>query len=350
MSFVFTDLRPRAPARRLPLWFAAPATALLYPFPLMVFHTATISIAAGSRAAWLVAALALALAILLPVLALLAALRLARTPAATPAARLAVRVALLAAAAPPLFSFVGVLCMLAGVPTLDIGFLSAMWIALAVAIACADNHGGAPAAAPATHGKVRVAHGIAAAIVLLYVAMHFTNHLFGLIGNDAHGAVMKLLRVVYRSAWVEPVLLGGFALLIVSGGWMAWRITGRATDGYRTFQVAAGIYLIFAVLSHLNAVLYLARVQLGIDTDWAFATGAPAGMLKDAWNIRLVPYYLLAVFFVVAHAFSGLRVVMRAHGVRPARANGVMVSGAVFGALLAVTITLAMCGLRVQFV
>jgi hypothetical protein len=349
MSFAFTDLHRAAPARRAPLWFAAPAAALLYPFTLMVFHAATAGIAAGSIAAWGVAALSLLLAILLPVLALLAALRLARTAAPTAAARLAVRVAMLAVAAPPLFTFIGVICILLKAPALDVWCSCAMWIGLALAIAGADYRRPAPAPAAVGHARLRMAHGSVAAVVLLYVAMHLANHLFGLLGSDAHAAVMKVLRMVYRSPWVEPVLLAGFAFLILSGASMAWRITARVTDAWRAFQVAAGIYLVFAILSHVNAVLYLARVHLGIETDWAFATGAPAGMLADAWNIRLVPYYLLAVFFVVSHAFAGLRVVLLAHGVRRARADAVMLGGSGLAALLAAVIVLAMCGVRVGF-
>jgi hypothetical protein len=37
-------------------------------------------------------------------------------------------------------------------------------------------------------------------------------------------------------------------------------------------------------------------------------TGAPAGLVKDAWNIRLVPHYWLGVFFVLAHLATGARV------------------------------------------
>ena len=31
--------------------------------------------------------------------------------------------------------------------------------------------------------------------------------------------------------------------------------------------------------------------DLGIDTGWDFATGAPTGLVKDPRNIRLVPHY-----------------------------------------------------------
>ena len=76
----------------------------------------------------------------------------------------------------------------------------------------------------------------------------------------------------------------------------------------------------------------------------------PGGLLvRDPWNIRLLPYYLGGVFFVVAHAFCGLRIVMLAHHAPRASADRVLVGGTVFAALLATTIILAMCGLRLHF-
>lgn len=350
MSSIISNIRPPSTlARREPLWFAAPCAAILYPFPLIAFHSATGMVAAGSMMGWVLAALSLTLAILLPLLASLVAFRLSQIYRPSAAEQLARRVAVLAVAAPPLFTFTGVIFILLGAPHLDIWFVTAMWLLLAAAIARADHSAPALVKPSRPHSKMRAAHGAAAVLVLVYIAFHLANHLVGLAGHDAHTAVMKVLRSVYRAAWVEPILLAGFAFLILSGARMSWRLTERGTDHYRTFQITAGIYLIFAVISHLNAVLYLARVHFGIDTDWAFATGAPQGMLKDAWNIRLVPYYLLATFFVVAHAFSGLRVVMLAHGARRLSADVVMWCGSVFAALLAITIMLAMCGLRVSF-
>ena len=148
---------------------------------------------------------------------------------------------------------------------------------------------------------------------------------------------------------VGPLLLGhpdwdiGFLLRL------AWRWNARPMDAARTLQVAGGVFLVWAVISHLNAVLYLARVHFGIDTDRGFAIGAPTDMLLDPWNIRLLPYYLGGVFFVVAHAFCGLRIVMLAHQAPRASADRVLAIGIVFAALLATTIILAMCGLRLHF-
>lgn len=79
MPSIISNMRPPSTlARREPMCFAAPGAAILYPFPLIDFHSATGMIAAGSMMGWIIAARSLALAILLPVLALLVAFRLSQ--------------------------------------------------------------------------------------------------------------------------------------------------------------------------------------------------------------------------------------------------------------------------------
>src|SRR5579863_8862869 len=87
-------------------------------------------------------------------------------------------------------------------------------------------------------------------------------------------------------------------------------ISCRGNPGY-----SSGIFLAAYVLGHMNSVFVFARLYLGVDSDWAFATGAPSGLIKDAWNIRLVPHYGLGVFFVLSHLAAGARVLMLSHGV-----------------------------------
>src|SRR5262249_15731158 len=121
-------------------------------------------------------------------------------------------------------------------------------------------------------------------------------------------------------------------------------------DRFRTFQVASGVFLVFYILGHMDSVFIFARAYQGIDTDWGFATGPPAGLVKDAWNIRLVPHYGLAIFFVLAHLFSGLRAILLAHGVRKTLGDRTMIGGSVGAAAGACLIMLGMCGVRVSFV
>jgi hypothetical protein len=100
----------------------------------------------------------------------------------------------------------------------------------------------------------------------------------------------------------------------------------------------------------MDSVFIFARTYLGIDTGWSFATGAPAGLVKDPWNIRLVPHYWLGVFFVLAHLTAGARAVIMAHGVSKAFADRFMVGGAVVAGIVATVIMLGMCGMRVRFI
>src|SRR5262249_6297553 len=72
----------------------------------------------------------------------------------------------------------------------------------------------------------------------------------------------------------------------------------------------------------------------------------PTGLVKDRWNIRLVPHYWLGAFFVLAHLAAGARGVMMAHGVSKAFADRFMVGGAVVAGLVATVIMLGMCGMR----
>jgi hypothetical protein len=168
-------------------------------------------------------------------------------------------------------------------------------------------------------GRWRIIHGMTAAVLCLYVAFHLAN----LIGPDAHAAVMKTGRVVYRSRVGEPLLVAAMLFQIGTGLFRAWRWSAAPQGFHRTFQVASGAYLSLYILGHMNSVFIYARSFLGIPTDWNFAIGAPIGLIHDAWNIRLLNHYALGAFFVLSHLASGLRVVLIAHGVDRRAANWV---------------------------
>jgi hypothetical protein len=176
---------------------------------------------------------------------------------------------------------------------------------------------------------------------------HLTNHLFGLIGPDAHAAVMKIGRVVYRSAAGEPLLVAAMLFQIGTGLLLAWRWSAAAHDIQRTYQVASGAYLSLFILGHMNSVFVYARSFLGIPTDWNFAIGAPTGLIHDAWNIRLLPHYALGAFFVLSHLASGLRVVLIAHGVHQRNADRLWGVCVAMSAIVAAAIIAGMCGVRI---
>jgi hypothetical protein len=94
-----------------------------------------------------------------------------------------------------------------------------------------------------------------------------------------------------------------------------------AGDVYSSIQTATAGYLLAYVTSNLIAVFVLGRWFLGVDTDFAWASGAPSGLLLDAWNVRLIPHYSLAVLFVTCQIAMGLRAILLGHDVRGTLAN-----------------------------
>ena len=112
-------------------------------------------------------------------------------------------------------------------------------------------------------------------------------------------------------------------------------------------QLVTGICLAFDVAGHMDSVFVFARTYRAIPSAWAFATGAPAGIIHDAWNIRLLPHYFLGVWFVLVHVVCGAHGVLLARGAHRDvidRAWWLAVAGTGFVAL---AIMLGMAGWRV---
>jgi len=328
---------------RLPM-LAPPLAALLYPFALEGFNTSVTRIAATPRRAlpWPFA---------MPLLAILAAMSFSEIGHPTVAQLRAKRTALLAVAAPTLFTFVGVVLTMLHDPMPDTWLWVACW-AIALALLLRSDNGTPAVVAPRpVPAPLRVAHGVSAlAIVMIFLTLHIANHLMFPAGEGMYEAVMKVFRHVYRNDILQPLVVALFLFQVGTGLFFVWRLTAAPSDRFRTFQIASGVYLAFYLLDHMDSVFIFARTYLGIDTDWDWATGAPTGLVKDRWNIRLVPHYWLGVFFVLAHLAAGARDVMMAHGVGKAFADRFMVGGAVVAGLVATVIMLGMCGMRVQFV
>lgn len=314
--------------------------AFSYPFLLDAFHVVVGPAGAPSSASTVIAAtIVLACILAVPTMGLVFA---SRTQAGTSARRLAYACVVV----PTIYVFLGVEQSMVGSIFPDELVWCLLWFGAAVwawsrSRATPQGH---PALAV---GRWRVVHGISGAIVLLYVGFHIVNHLFGLIGPEAHATVMNLGRKIYRAPSIEPLLVTLMLFQVGSGMYLAWRWSVTALDFQKTFQVASGFYLSVFILGHMNSVFLYARTYLGIPTGWAFATGAPTGLIHDTWNIRLLPHYLLGVFFVLAHLSSGLRVVLIAHGTDRTRADRIWIACTSASAAVATAIIVGMCGGRV---
>jgi succinate dehydrogenase/fumarate reductase cytochrome b subunit len=323
------------------------AAAIVYPFVLQAFHQVVsppdVSLSAIRLAA---AAVLLALAFALPLSGLRFAYWLTRAPQPSQSDLCACRLAYASIAAPPLFVFLGVARGLLGIKVPEIALWIGFW-ALAALYAGSGRSASAPNPTTNPPGTLRVVHGVSAALIACFVLFHLTNHLFGLVGPDTHAAIMKAGRTIYRSAIIEPVLVILLLFQVASGVRLAWRWSSLRKDAYRIFQIGSGAYLAAYILTHLNSALISARTVHKIDTNWAWASGAPVGLIHDAWSIRLLPHYALGVFFILGHLSSGLRVIMLAHGTRTVVADRVWAACLAAGALIATAIMCALCGFRI---
>jgi hypothetical protein len=332
-----------------------PLAAMLYPFVLKGFHASVTRIAQDAASSFDLSCLSapvwLALAFAMPLIATLAAMSLSEISQPTAAQLRAKRVALLAVAAPTLFTFIGVVLYMLHDPVPDTWLWVAGWAIVLALMLRPDNGAPGKVAVCLVPTPLRVAHGVAAlALVVVFLALHIANHLVFPAGAETYDAVMKIFRHVYRTEILQPLVVALFLFQIGTGLFFVWRRTAAPSDRFRTFQIASGVYLAFYVLGHMDSVFIFARTYLGIDTGWGFATGAPTGLIKDPWNIRLVPHYWLGVFFVLAHLAAGARAVIMAHGISKTFADRFMVSAAVAAGIVATVIVLGMCGMRVRFI
>jgi hypothetical protein len=330
---------PSEMGARLDYLALAPAAAsLCYPFLLRAFHALVGPPGATPGSSAIAgAALILAIAFAVPFVGLVLALR----PAATAHAR---RLAYVSVTAPTLYVFLGVVQALVRSPLPDELVWAAIWLVLA---AWSQRTAERVAEADPMVGRWRVIHGVTAAVLVFYVLFHIANHLFGLVGPEAHAAVMKIGRMIYRSRIGEPLLVAAMLFQIGTGLFLAWRWSAASQPFHRTFQLASGAYLSLFILGHMNSVFVYARRFLGIPTDWNFAIGAPTGLIHDAWNIRLLPHYALGVFFVLSHIASGARVVLISHGVARRDANRLWALAVALSAITAAAIIAGMSGVRI---
>lgn len=339
-AFVRPQNHRRVLQKRFDCLSLVPAVAAIcYPFLLNAFH-AIVGTQARSQPplATATATFILVVAFVVPFLGIALACR----PKSNPGSR---RLAYASVVSPTLYVFLGVVQALIKSPVPDEVIWCAIWLAIAIWSRSARDP--VAAAVPAVGGW-RFVHGVTAAVLCLYVVFHLTNHLFGLVGPDAHAAVMKIGRVVYRSVVGEPLLVAAMLFQIGTGLILAWRWSSAMCDFQRTYQVASGAYLSLFILGHMNSVFVYARRFLGIPTDWNFATGAPTGLIHDAWNIRLLPHYALGAFFVLSHLASGLRVVLIAHGVDRRNADRLWGACVATSAIVAAAIIAGMCGVRID--
>lgn len=338
----------------LRMWLLPVVAAAAYPFLLNSYsasaHAGSDGAAFLQRLTLFSAASALMLAAFaVPCLALGSLLRLEKSNGVK--MRFLRRLLHIAAATPPLYILAMQFATAVGVRK----YPNALWCSAWVLVAAATwwhlraTHGGENSRADSIVDRwlpaFRVAHGITAlTLLLIFLVAHLANHLVALWSVGAHQSLMKLLRLWYRSTWIEPAVLGLCVAMIATGLVLVGFHTRTAGDRYRTVQTVTGAYLVAFMLAHTRAVLWGRSVH--IDTDWSFASGGPAGLLLGT-SYSLIPYYPLAVIAVSTHIALGLRIVMLGHRIQPAIAARAAYAVSTLGAVAAVVIVTALLGVHI---
>jgi len=343
------------PGLRVPLrlWLLPIAGTLVYPLLLNSYSAAAHAAAAGAaplpRLALFIAALSFMLAALaVSCLALGSLMRLDSRDSAR--LRFLLRLLLVAAATPPVY----VLALQLTFALRISEYLNVLWcVAWALAgaatwwhlrVAQGRENSRADAILDGWIPALRVTHGVAAlTLLIVFLAAHLANHLAALWTVEAHQALMKLLRLWYRAAWVEPIVLSLCFVMIVTGLVLVEFHTRTPGDRYRRVQTAAGVYLLAFMFAHTYAVLSGRSAHL--ETDWLFASGGPTGLLLGS-SYFLIPYYPFAVIAVSAHVALGLRIVLLQHRTHPAAATRVTYAISALGAAAAVLIATALLGVH----
>lgn len=165
------------------------------------------------------------------------------------------------------------------------------WLALMAVAFLADEMPSRVLAAGAGK-RLAVAHGVSALLILvLFILPHLGNHLAGILSAADHIGVMKVARLLYRSAFVEPLLLTLIAFQLMSGAVLVRRRLMAASDLFGTLQTVTGVYAGIYLLAHMTAA-FAAR-GAAIDTNWNWLTYDDRGLLSHLDSFTLVAYYWL---------------------------------------------------------
>jgi succinate dehydrogenase/fumarate reductase cytochrome b subunit len=214
------------------------------------------------------------------------------------------------------------------------------WSLLAVAVPIVIFGGGI--ALSLSPGKLLVkGHRITAVALAVFVLAHLANHPFALDSLAAHKSVQDVLRLVYRNAFVEPLLVAALAAQAISGVALAWR--GRHRQGFLNHaQAASGLFIAAFLCSHTMATLVSGRALAHSETDFTFSAGGPAGLLHSPGAAMLIPYYFLAPIAFFTHVGGAVRRSLLRK--RSPKANQVAAGLFATGIVLSLVILAALCG------
>lgn len=145
--------------------------------------------------------------------------------------------------------------------------------------------------------NLRRIHYFSGIVLCAFIGMHLFNHVYGIMGADAHISMMIFLRMLYRNFVAETILLAACGTQIVTGIALVRRRDRAETSTFYRLQIWSGLYLSLFLMIHLGAVL-AGRWALHLDTNFYFAA---AGLNTFPFLLFFIPYYGLAILAITVH-------------------------------------------------
>jgi hypothetical protein len=247
--------------------------------------------------------------------------------------RLVVHGALLAAVTPALFTAMRRISS----NQLLVWYLVIAFAALAAFLPASDS------AVSAAATKFRHIHASSAIVLATFALAHVFNHSLAIVSLGMHTAVLHTLRLVYRQNVGQTILIAAVAVQVCTGLTMAWKYYLRRATTLRNLQLISGAYLAVFLVTHLITV-FTTR-QSGIDTDFVWASHAPAGLLAGFSTVPLLPRYSLAVLAVFVHLACQARWNL-SRVISESAARKASYSLMALGGVTTAVISLAACGIH----
>lgn len=188
---------------------------------------------------------------------------------------------------------------------------------------------------------LKTIHHFTGLMIAIYIGFHMLNHLLILHSEQLHLKFMKTIRKVYRHPAIEPILLAGFVVQIISGVLLAILKWSPENTMFEKIQIFSGLYLALFLINHIRAVI-IGRRRMKIDTNLYYGAG-----VMNMWPQKLffIPYYFLAILAFFAHVAAIHRSKMIAF-VSEQSANLQANLILIFGVLIAVIIIYKMSHLK----
>lgn len=196
------------------------------------------------------------------------------------------------------------------------------------------------AESPARGLTLRSFHRANALAIGAFLTLHIVTHLSGLWGIAAYGTVQELLRSVYRSPLIEPLLVAAVALQLGAGASLGLRAVKQARPHgfWQWSQLLSGAFVLFFLVQHFIA-LAMARLYLEVETGFYW----PASVVSaPPFVYYFVPYYFLGVLAIFTHIGAAVR--YRLAGGATATADRTGLAIILLGAVVAATIVAIFTG------